>query len=99
MSKALIASTLVIVSVAAFVVVFELLLPLLIVGRDPERVLELLLPSFNPSRELLSPLTRWIARSVASTAAASPQPAADEAAEEASEAGQGVSRTRPSRKD
>ena len=38
----------VIVSVVAFVVIFELLLPLLIVGRDPERVLELLLPSFSP---------------------------------------------------
>ena len=53
-----------ILSVVAFVVVFELLLPLLIVGRDPERALELLLPSFNPVAQLLSPLTTWIARSI-----------------------------------
>ena len=33
----------------AFVVVCEFLLPFLIVGRDPERVLELLLPSFRRS--------------------------------------------------
>ena len=37
-----------IVAVAAFVVVCELLLPLIIVGRDPERVLEILLPTFAP---------------------------------------------------
>jgi magnesium and cobalt exporter, CNNM family len=54
----------VILSVVAFVVVFELLLPLLIVGRDPERALELLLPSFNPVAQLLSPLTIWITRSI-----------------------------------
>ena len=60
---------LVIVVVAAFAIVFELFLPLLIVGRDPERWLELLLPTFNPIAKLLSPLTRWIARSVARIAA------------------------------
>ncbi len=54
----------VIVSVVAFVVIFELLLPLLIVGRDPERVLELLLPSFSPVARALAPLTRWTARPV-----------------------------------
>ncbi len=37
-------------SAGAFVVVFELLLPMLIVSRDPERVLELLLPTFSPVR-------------------------------------------------
>ena len=56
---------LVIVSVAVFAIVFELFIPLLIVGRDPERMLVLLLPTFNPIAKLLSPLTRWIARSVA----------------------------------
>ena len=35
-------------SFAAFVLFFELLLPLVIVGRDPERVLEILLPTFAP---------------------------------------------------
>src|SRR4051794_14134631 len=56
----------VLVSIAAFVIVCELLLPLLIVGRDPERVLEWLLPSFAPVARALGPLTRLIARSVAS---------------------------------
>ena len=41
--------------------VFELLLPLLIVGRDPERVLEVLLPTFAPIARALGPMTRWIA--------------------------------------
>jgi putative hemolysin len=78
--------TLVIVAVAAFAIVFELFLPLLIVGRDPERMLELLLPTFNPIAKLLSPLTRWIARSVANNRRPPLQPAADETAEEANEA-------------
>ena len=51
----------------AFVVVCELLLPLLIVGRDPERVLEVLLPTFAPIARALGPMTRWIARTVPST--------------------------------
>jgi len=62
------------------------LLPLLIVGRDPERVLEILLPSFTPVTRMLGPMTRWIARSVASSKRAPATPAAaEEAAEEASE--------------
>src|SRR6195952_4036916 len=77
--------TLLIVVVAVFAVVFELFLPLLIVGRDPERWLELLLPTFNPIAKLLSPLTHWIARSVAKNRRAL-LPAADETAEEANEA-------------
>ncbi len=56
---------LVIVSGVLFVGVFELLLPLLIVGRDPERVLELLLPSFTPMARAISPLTEWTTRLVA----------------------------------
>jgi CBS domain containing-hemolysin-like protein len=58
--------TSVIVSVIAFVIVCELLLPLLLVGRDPERMLELLLPSFAPVARALSPVSRWIARTVSS---------------------------------
>ncbi|MGE5245489.1 MAG: hemolysin family protein [Betaproteobacteria bacterium] len=73
-------------AVVAFVLVFELLLPLAVVGRDPERALELLLPTFAPIGKALGPVTRWIVRVVA-TRRAPPQPAApDEAAEEASEA-------------
>jgi len=55
----------IIVAVALFVVVCELLLPLAIVGRDPERVLEVLLPTFAPIGKILGPMTRWIARLVA----------------------------------
>ena len=77
----------VILSVAAFVVFGELLLPLLIVGRDPERALEVLLPSFAPVARALGPMTRWIARAVASTKRERPgaAPTPDEVAEEASE--------------
>jgi CBS domain containing-hemolysin-like protein len=69
-------------SIAVFVLVFELLLPLLIAGRDPERVLEVLLPTFAPVARALGPMTRWIARTVPSTRRAA---APDEAAEEANE--------------
>src|SRR5207247_9081441 len=47
---------LVILSVAAFVVLCELLVPILIVTRDPERVLDLLLPSFRPFARALEPM-------------------------------------------
>ncbi len=70
----------------AFVVVCELLLPLLVVGRDPERVLEILLPTFAPIGRALGPVTRWLARSVASTRRTAPQTTPDEAAEESKEA-------------
>src|SRR5262245_40261493 len=75
----------IIVAVAAFVVICELLLPLLVVGRDPERVLEVLLPTFAPVARILGPVTRWLARSVATTrrAPAAPDEAADETAEAA----------------
>src|SRR5204863_7682003 len=77
--------TSVIISVIIFVVVFELLLPLAVVSRDPERVLEILLPSFSPVARTLGPVTRWIARTVASTnRPAAPAPA-DEAEAQASE--------------
>src|SRR5438093_12843137 len=36
----------VVIAAGAFVVICEVLLPLLVVGRDPERALELLLPTF-----------------------------------------------------
>ena len=44
---------------AAFVVIFELAIPLLIVGATPERVLGILLPVFSPVAKGLAPLTRW----------------------------------------
>jgi CBS domain containing-hemolysin-like protein len=64
-------------SAAAFVVVCELLLPMLIVSRDPERVLELLLPTFTPFARVLRPVTEWTTRVIA--AGKRPSPAAEEA--------------------
>jgi CBS domain containing-hemolysin-like protein len=75
----------VIVSVVAFVVIFELLLPLLIVGRDPEHVLELLLPSFSPVVRALAQLTYWTARPAAAPARSPAPPSADEAEEDPGE--------------
>ena len=65
--------TVVVLSIVAFVIVCELLLPLAIVGRDPERILEVLLPTFAPIARALAPLTRRIARSVASASRHSTQ--------------------------
>ena len=73
-------------ALAAFVLVFELFVPLVIVGRDPERILEVLLPTFAPLARTLGPMTRWIARSVPTMRRGGPPPTADEAAEEANEA-------------
>jgi putative hemolysin len=76
----------VVVAILIFVIVVELLLPLLIVGRDPERVLEVLLPTFAPFARALGPVTRRIAARVATARRAGPPPTPDEAAEEANEA-------------
>jgi putative hemolysin len=76
---------LVIVTASGFVLVFELLLPLIIVGRDPEGWLETLLPSFGYIARGLGPMTRWIARVVSTTKRAGPPQTTDEAAEEANE--------------
>src|SRR5437762_2943536 len=76
----------VVVAVAAFVLVCELLLPLLIVGRDPERILEVLLPTFAPVARTLGPVTRAIASRVGTARRAGPPPTPDEAAEEANQA-------------
>jgi putative hemolysin len=60
--------TFVAVSVVAFIAVFELLLPRVIVARDPEGVLELLLPIFTPVAYALGPLTRWMTPALSLTA-------------------------------
>ena len=72
-------------ALAAFVFVFELLVPLMIAARDPERVLEVLLPTFAPVARTLRPLTRGIAHLVPATRRGGPPPTPDEAAEEANE--------------
>jgi CBS domain containing-hemolysin-like protein len=50
--------------VAVFILVFEHVLPLLIVRRNPERVLEFLLPSFEVAVSFLQPLTTALTRLV-----------------------------------
>jgi magnesium and cobalt exporter, CNNM family len=79
--------TIVVLSVVTFVVVCELLVPVAIVFRNPERVLELLLPSFTPVTKALRPISKWIARAVALIKREQPGsvPAPDVAAEEAKE--------------
>jgi len=54
-----------IVSLVAFVVVCEHLLPLLIVRRDPERVLDVMLPAFHTVAALLVPATALIINMIA----------------------------------
>ena len=90
LAKAIGASTfrevaLVLIAVAAFIVIVELLAPLAIVARDPERVLEILLPTFNPVARALGPFSRWTAQ-VMSAKRTSTASTPDEAAEEANEA-------------
>jgi CBS domain containing-hemolysin-like protein len=46
-----------VISLVAFVVACEHLIPMAIVGADPERVLSVLLPVFNPLARLMTPLT------------------------------------------
>jgi putative hemolysin len=76
---------LIILGGATFVGVFELLVPLLIVGRDPERVLELLLPSFGPVARALRPVTVWTTRLVAAGMRQPPSPAPEESSAESGE--------------
>ena len=55
----------IVAGVAGFVIVCELLLPLLIVASGPEKILELLLPTFAPVARILKPFTLGISRSMA----------------------------------
>ena len=79
--------TFVVLSVAAFVIISEVLLPLLVVGHNPERILELLLPAFTPIAKVLGPLTNRLAQGVLSPKRASPPPSSplDAIAEEANQ--------------
>jgi magnesium and cobalt exporter, CNNM family len=65
------------VSVVVFIAVFELLLPRVVVARDPERVLELLLPTFAPIAYALGPVTRWMTPSPIAARRAQAQPPGD----------------------
>jgi len=70
---------------AAFIVIVELLLPLAIVARDPERVLEILLPTFRPIATALGPFSRWTAQ-VMSARRTPTNASPDDTAAEASQA-------------
>jgi putative hemolysin len=76
----------VVASAAAFVLLFQVLLPLAVAARDPERVLDVLLPTFEPIGRVLGPMTRVIADRFATTRRSAPAATPDEAAEEANEA-------------
>src|SRR3954453_14524736 len=76
----------VLLGLAGFVIVFELLVPVVIAGRDPERILEILLPTFAPVARVLGPISRWIAGIVPAARRTGPAATPDEAAEEANEA-------------
>jgi CBS domain containing-hemolysin-like protein len=71
--------TLIAGSIILFVLLCELLLPIVLVGHDPERALEFLLPTFGPIATALGPLSRWIARSLASVRKATVPPSSDPA--------------------
>jgi CBS domain containing-hemolysin-like protein len=73
--------TFVAATVVAFIAVFELLLPRVIVSRDPERVLELLLPSFAAIAYALGPMTRWMTPGSAAARRAIAPPAGEPAEE------------------
>jgi putative hemolysin len=71
------------VSVVAFMLVCEHLLPLLIVRRNPERVLDILLPVFHPVAKLILPITAMlIGETEATNGAAEPPTAAEQQEEE-----------------
>jgi magnesium and cobalt exporter, CNNM family len=77
--------TMALLSAAGFVIVFNMLLPLLIVGRDPERILALLLPSFALFARVLRPIVKAAQRALMMRPA--PAPAySEEVAERAADA-------------
>jgi CBS domain containing-hemolysin-like protein len=83
----------IVLSMAAFVTVFEHLLPLLIVRRNPERVLNLLLPSFDPVAAVLRPLTRALVGLIATLRRERPQAGAGEGDASAAEQGDEATHT------
>jgi CBS domain containing-hemolysin-like protein len=72
---------LVVVSAAAFVLMFEHLIPYLVVRRDPEGILDALLPSFNALARLVRPVAGLI-RVLLSGRRGRPVPADPEATDE-----------------
>jgi len=86
------ATAFVVLVASAFVLVCGQVVPILIVGRDPERVLQWLLPTFAPIARALWPITKWLASAVASPRRVPPGEA-DESAAEANEVAKAHIRT------
>src|SRR6476620_1892597 len=81
---------LLLVFVAVFILLFEHVLPMLIMRRDPERALELLLPPFDYAARFLHPLTGTLVKLLVEgrrdRQGAQPVPASEEEAGEAAHA-------------
>ena len=65
------------VSLVAFVVVCEHLLPMVIARRDPEQVLDMLLPAFHPLARALRPMTGLLVDMVGARGERDPAPGGD----------------------
>jgi CBS domain containing-hemolysin-like protein len=70
---------LLLVASLVFVLICEHLVPLVIVRRDPERLLEILLPTFDGIARVLKPITGPLRRLLANRRPAPPAPAAEAA--------------------
>jgi CBS domain containing-hemolysin-like protein len=81
------------ISLVAFVVICEHVLPMLIARNDPEQVLDVLLPAFRPVARLMWPVTRTLMvlatgeRDTTADGAAEPASAAPDTGESAGEEG------------
>ena len=67
------------VSLVAFMVVCEHLLPMLVARRDAEQVLDILLPAFDPVARVIRPITRVLIKLADSRSEREPVPAAADA--------------------
>jgi magnesium and cobalt exporter, CNNM family len=84
--------TISLLSAIAFVIAFEMLVPQLIVGRDPERILALLLPSFAPCARMFRPIIKGAQRALTVRRAAAAG-YSDEAARRAADAVEAFQKT------
>jgi putative hemolysin len=56
--------TAILVGIVGYIALFLIALPRILVSGDPERILEVLLPSFRPVARLLRPIANWTGRAV-----------------------------------
>jgi putative hemolysin len=79
-----------VLSLIVFVIVCEHLLPTLIARRDPEQVLDVLLPAFTPLARLMRPLTRPLLDLIDGRRGGEPSPATPDVTDDASGRGAGT---------